>query len=120
MPIPNTTHMDPETRERIAALTERIASLSLRVETHAKETNERHEQMIDVLQEMHHSQIDPQIHAEHHEAFKRWMALQTRREVFWDRVKVDSSKAAVISFAGAVLYTLWEGFRAVMRMKGGN
>lgn len=66
-----------------------------------------------------HGGMTPDEHADHHQTFQRWIERENRKAEFREKIKAQVGGWGVITALTAIGYAAWEGFKGIVKMKGG-
>lgn len=75
---------------------------------------------IAALTEALYGGMSPDEHAEHHQTFKTWIERENRKAEFREKVKAQVGGWSIITGLTAIGYAAWEGFKGLLRIKGGG
>lgn len=67
-----------------------------------------------------HGGMSADEHADHHRMFETWIARENRKAEFREKVRAQVGGWGVITALTGIGYAAWEGFKGVIRMKGGS
>lgn len=59
-------------------------------------------------------------HGEHHQIFKTWIERENRKAERREKIKTQVGGWGVITSLTAIGYAAWEGFKALVKIKGGG
>lgn len=67
-----------------------------------------------------HGPTTAEEHAEHHMMFRLWIERENRKAEFREKVKAQVGGWTIITVLSGIGYAAFEGFRAIVRAKGGG
>ncbi len=74
---------------------------------------------IEALTAAMHGGMSAEEHADHHQTFKTWIERENRKAEFHEKVRAQVGGWGIIAALSGVGYAAWEGFKGIVKMKGG-
>jgi hypothetical protein len=66
-----------------------------------------------------HGGMTPDEHADHHQTFRTWIERENRKAEFREKIKAQVGGWGVVAALSGIGYAAWEGFKGIVKMKGG-